>query len=222
MTHPDWPDWTADEQATARRLVDRATNALASDCYSQQPPMLAALEGVYYGYPLHPHASPAVQAAIDGASIAGMLTLDMANPSGWALTETGKQRLAELWGPDRVPPGEGGYVSCWLHGVYEACPGDLWACPLRPDCDAADGEQAWRQVLAAADHDPVLAQVLDAADQQRRAEFAGRMLLNAEQSGPVVQPTVRRRPAWLRRIALITAAAGFLAVITILAANSAA
>ena len=220
MTHPDWLDRTADEQAT--NPADAFADTLAHDCYQQQPPMLAALEGVYHGYPLHPHASPAVRAAIDGASVAGMLTVDTSNPSGWALTEAGVRRLADLWGPGRVPPGEGGYVSCWLHGVYEACPGDLWACPEAPECDTATDEQAWRQVQADADHDPILAAVLDAADQQRRAEHADRMLTAAEQSGPVAQPTVRRRPAWLRRVVLIAAMAGFLVVFTILAANTAA
>lgn len=47
----------------------------------------------------------------------------------WQLTTAGKSRLAELWGPDRVPPDEGGYVDCWRHDVYDVGPGDLWGCP---------------------------------------------------------------------------------------------
>ncbi|MEU7170255.1 hypothetical protein ABZ949_02035 [Micromonospora tulbaghiae] len=90
----------------------------------------------------------------------------------------------------------------------------------RGPADADD--LAWQQVLASADHDPILAAVLAAAEQAERAVHADRMLLLAEQSGPVAQPTVRRRPAWWRRVVLITAMAGFLAVFTILAANSAA
>ncbi|MFJ1539237.1 hypothetical protein ACIODS_11910 [Micromonospora chalcea] len=91
----------------------------------------------------------------------------------------------------------------------------------RPEVEQSD-EQAWRQVLESADHDPILAAVLADAELEQRAEHADRMLLAAEQSGPVAQPTVRRRPAWWRRVVLITAMAGFLAVFTILAANSAA
>jgi hypothetical protein len=48
------------------------------------------------------------------------------------LTETGEKELARLWGPDRVPPGKGGYLDCHEHGVYEAGPGDWWACPRCP------------------------------------------------------------------------------------------
>ena len=68
---------------------------------------------------------------------------------------------------------------------------------------AFEDEQAWRQVQADADHDPILAAVLDAAEMERRAEHADRVLTAAEQSGPVTQATVRRRPAWLRRAVVV-------------------
>ncbi|MEU8334748.1 hypothetical protein [Micromonospora tulbaghiae] len=80
----------------------------------------------------------------------------------------------------------------------------------RPERAADD--QAWQQVLESADHDPILAAVLADAEMQQRAEHADRMLLLAEQSGPVAQPTARRRPAWWRRLVIIAAVVVFLAV----------
>jgi hypothetical protein len=57
----------------------------------------------------------------------------------WILTADGESLLAKLWGPDRVPPGGGGYLNCDEHGVYDAHPGDHIDCPDCPQQpDAAD------------------------------------------------------------------------------------
>jgi len=96
-----------------------------------------------------------VVAAVKAAVRDGFIRSDFDHSEfGWRLTEAGEKRLAELWGPDRVPPGKGGHVSCWDHGVYVAAPGDLWACP---ECPVTDDE-VLRQVEA--DADPLINSVL--------------------------------------------------------------
>lgn len=53
------------------------------------------------------------------------------------LTAAGETYLAQLWGDDIIPPGLGGYLGCHVHGVYDAGPGDPWACPKCPPLGAA-------------------------------------------------------------------------------------
>jgi hypothetical protein len=55
------------------------------------------------------------------------------------LTREGEIYLAKLWGDDIMPPGQGGYLGCHDHGVYDAGPGDPWACPNCPPPPAAKG-----------------------------------------------------------------------------------
>lgn len=68
-----------------------------------------------------------VTEVVDGAISAGWLT---ENP--WKLTDAGTKRLADLWGPDRVPPGKGGIFECYEHGEYVLAPGDLWSSSCCP------------------------------------------------------------------------------------------
>lgn len=52
-------------------------------------------------------------------------------PDGqWKLTDHGEQKLAVLWGPDRMPPWSAGFHgSCDDHGLFDCHPGDLYECP---------------------------------------------------------------------------------------------
>ncbi len=74
-----------------------------------------------------------VSTVVVAAVMAGWITLDTRR-----LTAAGEARLAALWGPDRLPPGVGGYFDCGEHGVYDAHPGDLAGCP---DCRREQGEE---------------------------------------------------------------------------------
>lgn len=62
---------------------------------------------------------------------------------GWELTGWGEQELARMWGPQIIPPGHGGYLGCAEHGVYDAGPGDRWACPECPEKTITDQARPW-------------------------------------------------------------------------------
>lgn len=115
---PEGPFGLADEQT-------RLTAGVA-------PTRLEALEAVERG-DLRPGATPAQWKIIGDLAADGMIeTLTSPGHVEYRLTKVGEKELASLWGPDRVPPGKGGYLDCPDHNVYEAGPGDWWACPRCP------------------------------------------------------------------------------------------
>ncbi|MET8278347.1 hypothetical protein [Micromonospora sp. NPDC005174] len=146
---------TADDytQPAARQPYDLETDTLAQDCWTNNPPELAVLEGAYFGYRMGDHMTGELLAATNQAFAAGLLR-ENPHRHGWLVTKPGELRLAELWGVNRVPPGGGGHVSCWVHGTYVVAPGDLWTCP---DCPTTD-DKSLSQVQA--DDDPIVAGVL--------------------------------------------------------------
>lgn len=143
-----------------------------------------------------------VVAAVRAAAQGKLIRADFDHSEfGWRLTEAGQLRLADLWGPDRVPPNKGGHVGCWDHGTYVAAPGDLWACP---ECPAADDE-VLRQVEA--DADPTLRDVLADAEAQRTAVEPNIRAFEAKQ---------RAKAIWRSRVRMVAREVGFAAAVVVL------
>lgn len=157
-------------QPTVRQMYDAVTDSLAEDCYTNNPPELAVLEGAYFGYQMREHLTIELVDATIRAVDAGLLR---ETPDGCSrsITEAGQLRLAELWGDHRVPPNKGGHVDCWEHGTYVAAPGDLWTCPE----DTRTDDEVLRDLA----EDPVIGGAMTLADADAVA-VADRMIRQFE------------------------------------------
>ncbi len=142
----------------ARLAAVTSGNVPGADEPPTGSPELAVLEAAYFDTHIDRTDELVnfdVVNAVNAASTAGLIRADLDHTEfGWRLTEAGEKRLTDLWGERRVPPGNGGHVSCFDHGTYVAGPGDLWACP---ECPATDDEVLSR---VEADNDPLIASVL--------------------------------------------------------------
>ncbi|MEV0214358.1 hypothetical protein [Micromonospora sp. NPDC050695] len=173
----------------ARFAAVIAGDAPGADGPPTDNPELAVLEAVYFDTPIDRTDELVnfdVVNAVKAASAAGLIRADFDHTEfGWRITEAGEKRLAGLWGDDRVPPGKGGHVDCWMHGVYIAAPGDLWTCPE----DTRTDDVVLRDLAA----DPVIGGAMVLAD--------------AEAQRAVVEPKLRRSEASRRRRKAIRKAA---------------
>lgn len=138
-------------------------------------PELAVLEAAYFDTYIDRSdeiVNDDIVKAVKVASRDGLIRADFDHTEfGWRITEVGEKRLTHLWGSERVPPGKGGHVDCWMHGVYVAAPGDLWTCPE----DTRTDDEVLRDLA----EDPVIGGAMTLADADAVA-VADRMIRQFE------------------------------------------